>query len=510
MRKFLGVFFATAMVAGQTFAQPLFTPVQVPSHQYLGEWEHYVGGGLSTFDCNDDGFPEIFAAGGSAPSALLVNKTKEVGARPEFELETPESLLLTGISGAYPLDIDNDGLIDLAVLRVGENVLLRGTGSCNFVPFNTLSFGAKDDWTTGFSATWEGNNALPTLAFGNYVDRHDPEGPFEACDSNLLYRPTQTGYDATTILEPGYCSLSVLFSDWSRSGRQDLRVSNDRHYYVRDGSEQLWNMSGTPHLYTEEDGWKTYKIWGMGIASRDITGDGFQEVYLTSMGDQKMQSPSGIDRPQFDDYTYERGTTAHRPYTGGDGRPSTGWHVAFGDVENNGRDDIFVAKGNVERMAGAAMDDPNNLLVQTPDGNFTENGDLARIATLARSRGAALVDFNADGLLDLAVNNRKADLELYQNTSTQTGNWLSIELLQDGVNTNAVGAFIEVKAGDTLHTREITIGGGHAGGHLGPQHFGLGANDVANVRVIWRDQTTTDWKEFSSNESHTIKRSDTP
>jgi enediyne biosynthesis protein E4 len=46
-------------------------------------------------------------------------------------------------------------------------------------------------------------------------------------------------------LEPGWCALSMLFSDWNRRGRQDLRISNDRHYYVRGGGEELWRS--TPH-----------------------------------------------------------------------------------------------------------------------------------------------------------------------------------------------------------------------------------------------------------------------
>ena len=50
---------------------------------------------------------------------------------------------------------------------------------------------------------------------------------------------------------PGWCTLSMLFSDWDRSGRRDLRVSNDRHYY-RDGEEQLWRIEPgqPPRAYT--------------------------------------------------------------------------------------------------------------------------------------------------------------------------------------------------------------------------------------------------------------------
>ena len=417
-------------------------------------------------------------------------------------------LAITGVTGAYPLDIDNDGVLDLAVLRVGENLLMKGTGDCGFEPFDAPVLTGGDRWTTAFSATWEAGQSAPTMAFGNYVDRHDPNGPFETCDDSLLYRPGTDGYGAPLALQPGFCTLSILFSDWGRQGRADLRVSNDRHYYVKGGQEQLWAMEATPRLFTAEDGWNRYQIWGMGIASRDLTGDGLPELYLTSMGDQKLQSlDPGAGGPTYRDATYERGTTAHRPYTGGDGRPSTGWHVAFGDVQNDGLDDIFVAKGNVEQMPGAAMKDPNNLLVQQPDASFVEQGGAAGLGSMARSRGAAMVDFNLDGLLDLAVVNRRAALEVYRNTTPQAGNWLSVRVQQPAPNTQAIGAWVELRADGRTQSRELVVGGGHAGGSAGPEHFGLGGATRAELRVIWPGGATSDWVAVEGNQNLALSRS---
>jgi enediyne biosynthesis protein E4 len=486
---------------------PLFAPRNPEiNHQYTGGWEHFVGGGLASFDCNGDQRPELYAAGGETPAILLRNQSA-AGGPVDFTPDTPAALALKGVTGAYPLDIDSDGITDLAVLRVGENLVLRGLGDCRFAPFDDLGFSSRTDgWTTAFSATWETGQSMPTLAFGNYVDRSNPEGPFGTCDSSSLYRPQNRAYPSPIALKPGYCPLSILFTDWARTGRADLRMSNDRHYYVKDGEEQLWAMEETPRPYSRQDGWKRYMIWGMGIASRDLTGDGLSEVYLSSMGDQKLQTLSGSGRPEYIDATYERGTTAHRPYTGDDGRPSTGWHVAFGDVQNDGLDDIFIAKGNVEQMPGAAMADPNNLLLQNQGGTFSESGDLAGIGSMARSRGAVLADFNNDGLLDLAVVNRRAAMEIYQNVSPDAGNWIAVMPQQTALNRDAIGAFIELRSGDRIQTREITIGGGHAGGNLGPQHFGLGDATSAQVRVIWPDGTASDWRDVATNQMFVLTR----
>lgn len=486
-------------------ADPLFEPRPIAAHSYEGGWEHFVGGGVAAFDCNGDALPELFAAGGEAPAQLFLNRSSP---RDALAFEAVDSALsLTGVTGAYPLDIDSDGILDLAVLRVGENALMRGLGGCQFAPFDGIGFQTDARWTTAFSATWETGQTLPTLAFGNYVDRTNPEGPFEACDINQLYRPEGDSYTAPLPLEPGFCALSMLFTDWGRRGRADLRVSNDRHYYVRGGEEQMWAMDPLAHLYGPQDGWNSHQLWGMGIASRDLDGDGLSEVYLTSMGDQRLQVlSSGADGPSYLDAPYESGATAHRPYTGGDGRPSTGWHAVFGDVDNDGWSDLFVAKGNVEQMPGSAMDDPNNLLMGSADGNFHEMGLQAGVASLHRSRGAALVDLNGDGLLDLAVLNRHAPMELYQNVTHGAGNWLAVYVSQTGANHDAVGGFVEVRSADRIWSQEITVGGGHAGGVAGALHFGLGDLTAAEMRVIWPDGTQGDWQAVEASQSVTITR----
>jgi hypothetical protein len=107
--------------------------------------------------------------------------------------------------------------------------------------------------------------------------------------------------------------------------------------------------------------------------------------------------------------------------------------------------------------------------------------------------------------LDLAVLNRRAPLEVYQNV-TAGGNWITVDVQQDGPNTATVGAFIELRVGDRMITREITIGGGHAGGVLGPQHFGLGEADSVALRVIWPDGTMSDWQTADVNQQLAIRR----
>lgn len=475
---------ALILLAAPACADPVFAPVIVPDHSYLGGWEHFVGGGIAAVDCDGDGLPELVAAGGEAPVSLLRN-------RGGMEFEVADFPTITGATGVYALDLDGDAVDDLVVLRAGPNAVLKGDGACGFAPHDFGIPDGGDAWTTAFSATWEDGQTRPTLAFGNYVDRTDPDGPFGTCDTNVLLRPEGEGY-ARTVLDPGFCALSILFSDESRDGEATLRLSNDRHYYVKGGAEQMYSLSQGRFL-TEADGFDAPSIWGMGIASRDITGDARPDLMLTSMGDQLTMLSTATGHAMA---PFSIGSFAQRPHVGDDGRPSTGWHAAFGDVDNDGDADLFIAKGNVDQMPGMAMDDPNNLLLNE-GGVFREVGETAGIASLHRGRGAVLTDLDGDGRLDLAVVNRRAPLEVWRNVSN-AGRAVAITLEQAEGNRAGVGAWVEVRTPLGLQIQELTLGGGHAGGSVLPLHFGLGTTERVEARVLWPDGTRGMWTEISA------------
>ena len=484
------------------------------AHSYTGGSLYFEGGGVAAFDCTGDGAPELFLAGGEGTSALYRNDSAEGGVLAFSPIDAPEARL-DAVTGAYPIDIDSDGLTDLVVLRAGENVVLRGTGECRFERANELwGIDGGAEGTFGFSATWEPGQSMPTLAFGNYLRLVDLSNETELCDRNVVIRPNGSTYGPPILLDHPGCTLSVLFSDWDRNGGADLRITNDQQYN-RDEEEQLWAMSGpTPTLYTREDGWKLVRINGMGIASHDVTGDGFPEVDLTNQGDNKLQSlVDGPDRPEYTDIAIRRGVTAHRPYTGDATLPSTSWHPEFDDVNNDGFIDLYISKGNVDAMPDFASFDPNNLLIGQPDGTFVEGGLDAGIVYPGSTRGAAVVDLNHDGLLDLVEVNRMDSVRLWRNVGSGAadapspmGNWVEIAARQDGPNRDGVGSWIEVRVGDLVMVREVTIGGGHASGELGPHHFGIGPADGADVRVTWPDGSIGPWQRIDAGRRMVVER----
>ncbi|EAU40479.1 FG-GAP repeat domain protein [Fulvimarina pelagi HTCC2506] len=473
-------------------------------HVYDGPWEFFVGGGGAAFDCDGDRKQDVFLAGGRNPAQLYRN-VSPTGGRLAFEPVGDFGIAsgdLEKVTGAYPLDIDQDGLQDLVLLRVGANLVLKGRGECRFEDA-TRAFGVDPgrDWTTAFSATFEAGSRFPTLAFGNYVDRAAPGSPWGTCSDNVLMRPgadrDEPDYSEPQRLAPGYCALSMLFTDWNRTGEPALRITNDRQYY-RGGEEQLWRVEpGRPaRPYRKADGWQHLSIWGMGIAAADLDGDGWPEYALTSMGDTKLQV---LDReiedvPTYRDEAYDRGATAHRPYEGDEGKPSTGWHAEFADFNNDTNFDLFIAKGNVEAMPDFARYDPDNLLMGDFEGAYTERGDAAGLALPTKGRGALVADFNLDGALDLLVVNRSGQASLFRNRggiaehgTRPLGNFLHVALKQSGGNRDAIGAKLAVRIGARTLMRTIDIGGGHASGTSGFVHLGLGVAERAQIRVQWPD-----------------------
>lgn len=477
------------------------------AHRNGGEPPFEVGAGVAILDCSDDGFPDLFLAGGSEPAALYRNATAAVGAPIRFEAVDEPAATVRGVMGAYPIDFDGDGLTDLAVLRAGESLLLRGLGDCRFERANErweADLGSNA-LTTAFSATWEDESSLPTIAVGRYLALDERGKPTFDCDANLLLRPDAMGrrYGPPLALAPGYCTLGFLFSDWDRSGRRDLRMTNDRHYYLG-GTDQLWRVAPgeDPRPYTADEGWVSMQIWGMGIASRDLTGDGYPEVYLTSQGDNKLQTLSvGAQRPRYRDIALKRGVTAAQPIAGGDTRPSTAWHPEFADVNADGFVDLFVTKGNVLKQPTHADRETNELFLGRPDGTFENVTEAAGLVAWTKGRGAALVDLDLDGLIDLVEQPYDGRAVVRRNVGSGTldapaalGNSVALRLRQPGANRDAIGAWLEVRVGERHWEQELVVGGGHAGGQLGWVHVGIGPSDRAAVRVRWPDGSLGGWE----------------
>ncbi len=87
-------------------------------HAYTGEYPYVVGGGVASFDCDDDRRPDLYIAGGEGPAALFRNASP-VGGALRFQAIPDPATDLTGVTGAYPIDSGE-------VVIAGEKVFYEG------------------------------------------------------------------------------------------------------------------------------------------------------------------------------------------------------------------------------------------------------------------------------------------------------------------------------------------------------------------------------------------------
>jgi hypothetical protein len=89
------------------------------------------------------------------------------------------------------------------------------------------------------------------------------------------------------------------------------------------------------------------------------------------------------------------------------------------------------------------------------------------------------------------------------------GHWLQVRLRQSGANRDAIGAWVEVDLGGRILRQELTVGGGHASGHLGWMHFGLGNVTEAKLRVLWPnsdDASAATWQPVAADAFYLVDR----
>ncbi len=498
-------------------------------HRFDADGDFVVGGGAAAFDCDGDGDLDVAVAGGLAPMAVFENRTSP-GAAPRFT-EVPAGLAELGdrtrrVTGVYAIDLDNDRAVDLVATRFGENLILRNRGGCAFEEVSRdWGLTATGTWTTAFAAAWIGDARYPTLLFANYVRRDRPLEKRGNCEPSVIVRPRAgTGgprYGAPEPVLPSSCALSIRQVDWcgpiaagSAAGSvaaTDFWIANDRQYADPDSEEQLLSVGpDSARLYTRADGWAAHRIWGMGVAAADVDGDGRVEVAVTNMAENQffVLAEPETGRPAFANAAWQRGAAAQRPYTGGDTRPSTSWHSAFEDLNNDGRLDLLIVKGNVAAMPQFAAFDPDSLLLGRGDGRFVEAGAEAGIALDRIGRGGAVFDADGDGCLDILVVNRNGPLSFFHADCAALPPAIDLVLEQDDANRDAVGARIEITAAGQRLDRSIAIGGGHGGSSLAPFHIGAPEAGSAQVRVRWPDGSLSGPVPFSAGEVYRWRRGD--
>ena len=141
-----------------------------------------------------------------------------------------------------------------------------------------------------------------------------------------------------------------------------------------------------------------------------------------------------------------------------------------------------------------------NVLLKNTGSNdeglprFTDVGYVSGAGDLRDSRGMAVLDYDHDGDLDIAVNHNPGDLYqkqgvapgLYQNRVGQGRNWLAVTLEGVTSNRDAVGALVTAFTGSHAQTRLLSAGSGYASQQSQRLLFGLAdRGKIDKLVVLW-------------------------
>ena len=252
---------------------------------------------------------------------------------------------------------------------------------------------------------------------------------------------------------PETMGAGAAFFDADGDGAQDLVFVNSMSWPGRPAKKSLLalyknNRDGTFSDVTAASGLGV-QTYGMGVAAGDYDNDGKTDLYVTSLGRNRLFHNLGGFR--FADVTDAAGV-------GNDGFSTS---AAWFDYDRDGRLDLFVAHyidWVMEKDLYCTLDGktksyctPESYKGQSPalfrnlgNGKFEDTTKKAGVLDpTAKALGIALLDHNGDGWLDLFVANDTQPNRLYENkqngTFTDIGGAAGVAFNEAGVARAGMG-----------------------------------------------------------------------
>jgi len=481
-----------------------------------------MGAGVAIFDYDNDGRMDLFFTNGAALKETMAKDEIPDKSQPKYWnrlyqqksdgtfIDVTERAGLKGGSysmGAAAGDYDNDGYVDLFVTGYRENHLYHNNRDGTFSDVTSKLAINNTGWST--SAGWfdYDRDGRLDLFVVRYMEWDFESGSmfcggsapglraychpdnFRGATNILLHQRANGSFEDVSklagIADASGKGLGVAFADFDNDGFTDVFVANDsvRQSLFRnkgDGTfEDIAVLSGAAY---DEDG-KTFA--GMGVDCADYDNDGYIDVFITTLSNEKY----AFYRNNGDlSFTYVTNTS-------GAGQISllySGWGARFVDVDNDGLRDLFVAQSHVldtiEKTTAYLKYRQPLLLIRNTGKGFVNVSATAGTAfkNPVVARGAAFGDLNNDGQLDAVIAVSDDAPLILRNTGTRN-HWLGISLAGSKSNRQGIGARVIVT---DVTGRKQVFDVSSAGSYLSSNDprivVGLGAaRGIRSVEVRW-------------------------
>ena len=473
-----------------------------------------IGGGCAFLDYDDDGDLDILLAGGGSVSTSQ---------RPQHcALYRNDSGRFTDVSresranvpgptfGLTCADYDRDGDVDVFITRLGADVLLQNAGNGSFQDVSTSAGVADAGWGASAAFADIDRDGWLDLYVTRYVDwRPEIEQlcfaamglrdychpvSYHAPSAHRLYRNRRDGTFEDVTASSGIGAargngLGVVAADFDADGWVDFYVANDGTpaflwRNLGDGRfENVAEMRGCAY-----DG-RGVAIAGMGVACDDFDSDGDPDLLVTNIRGQSNLVLQN-DRGYFTDVSSNMGVPRWSLLM-------TAFGVCAFDQDHDGALDFFIANGAVN-LAPAALqsDDPYaepQQFIRFKEQRLIDASAGSGADFVAVGRGAATGDFDGDGDLDLLVSANGGRARLLRNNAPQDHHWIMLDIRHGEPATPAIGAEVEVHAGDRAWRRTVRPNIGYLSSSDARVHIGLGAASAVDRLVIkWPDGSRTE------------------
>ncbi|MEO6221585.1 MAG: VCBS repeat-containing protein [Ginsengibacter sp.] len=467
MKSFLILFF-TPLIFYSTIYSQKFTEIAKRTginHQFE-VFEGSFGGGASVFDFNNDGFEDVFIAGGMAPDVLYLNKGDGT-----FENVYEHSGLKTKIkyvtTGAVSADFNKDGWRDLFITTItttdnkekiprAPNLLFINNGNGTFRNA-TKEYGLEEypSFSTAAMVGDVNEDGYPDVYVGNYFK--DFEGKLSLIDDEVIVNSNQMARGFLLINKGGkklvdeYADYGMthkgfgfggVFTDFDNDHDLDLIINNDFGYKNKPDL-LLENEYPDEEFKDVSDTFKmNLAMNAMGTAVGDYNGDGLLDYYICNIKANKFMVNQGKGKP-FINMSKQLGTSFSRISDVEGIYQPVSWGANFADFDNDGDLDLFVANGCLNPYV-----EPNpDYYFENVNGHYVNKSQEKNMADRGVSRGSVVFDFDNDGDLDLLVVNQKpinnnfsdpSPTLLYRNDSAK-GNWLKVQLTGIDADKNGIG-----------------------------------------------------------------------
>jgi enediyne biosynthesis protein E4 len=474
-----------------------------------------MGSGVCAIDYDDDGWQDILFVNskdwpghGKANSYAALYHNNQDGTFTDVTKQAGLATEMYGLGCAVG-DYDNDGHDDIYITALDGNHLFRNLGNGKFADV-TAKAGVQDPgFATG--AVWfdYDNDGKLDLYVSHYVEwsvATDQTCSLDTknksyCTPELYKGQTGTLFhnngngafeDVTRkagLYDPTGKSLGIALIDVDNDFWMDLFVANDTQankLYRNNHNGTFTDIALEAGVAYSDAGKKRA---GMGTDAEDYDLSGRQSLVIGNFTNESVSLYHNDGSGLFSDNSISSGIASPSI-------SSLTFSTFFFDYDLDGLPDIFALNGHVADDISVVQPtihyaEPPLLFHNQGKGKFDDVTD--RVGTALRQavvgRGAAYLDFDNDGDLDLVLTTSNGPAKLLRNDNGNQNDMLRIKTIGTRSNHDGIGARITVTTNGGQHLFKIVkSGSSYLSQSELPVTFGLGKpspGKVVSLDIVW-------------------------